>query len=352
MPRFAKTPRIDERRQVSASQNNRVSICLFSVLLFLISATRRLGVHPIRQELVPSASRTRLKHGKRASQTSHRQGRQGPQKRAGCVAVDSLDALWRLRGLWSERGNGIASLPHARRGRETIRVRVLPASPRHRKRRHVVFNATGYVMAAHKIELASKVIGRVEWVGVEMGDKIEKGQVLVRLEDDDYKARCAAAAGASSTTPKPCWRSSKPARGRRRSPAHWRSSIRAEADLEQRRCQTTSGSPEDGQESDRPAFRISRSTTPTPTLCGVRAERKVETQRQQYDMVKAGPRKEEIDAQRATIRQLEGARLAERLTIDLNNTDHSLAHFRDRSQTQRRSWAEFVTNGFVGDPLA
>ena len=40
-----------------------------------------------------------------------------------------------------------------------------------------MLNATGYVVAAHKIELASKVVGRVAWVGVEMGDKIEPGVV-------------------------------------------------------------------------------------------------------------------------------------------------------------------------------
>ena len=55
----------------------------------------------------------------------------------------------------------------------------------------VLLNATGYVMAAHRIELASKVMGRVAWVGVEMGDKVKKDQVLVRLEDDEYKARVA-----------------------------------------------------------------------------------------------------------------------------------------------------------------
>lgn len=53
----------------------------------------------------------------------------------------------------------------------------------------VLLDATGYVIAAHKIELAAKVIGRVAWVGVEMGDKVKKDQVLVRLEDDEYKAR-------------------------------------------------------------------------------------------------------------------------------------------------------------------
>src|SRR3982751_1962660 len=46
----------------------------------------------------------------------------------------------------------------------------------------VSLQATGYIMAAHKIALASKVVGRVAWIGVEMGDKVKKDDVLVRLE--------------------------------------------------------------------------------------------------------------------------------------------------------------------------
>src|SRR5438067_4742488 len=72
---------------------------------------------------------------------------------------------------------------------QTIRVRVPDGTVKDTDR--VLLNATGYVMAAHKIELASKVVGRVAWVGVEMGDKIRQGQELVRLEDDEYKARVA-----------------------------------------------------------------------------------------------------------------------------------------------------------------
>jgi len=53
----------------------------------------------------------------------------------------------------------------------------------------VVLNATGYIVAAHRIEVASKVIGRVAWIGVEKGDKVKGGQVLVRLEDDEYNAQ-------------------------------------------------------------------------------------------------------------------------------------------------------------------
>jgi len=53
----------------------------------------------------------------------------------------------------------------------------------------VILSATGYIIAAHKIEVASKVNGRVAWIGVDKGDKVKAGQVLVRLEDDEYRAQ-------------------------------------------------------------------------------------------------------------------------------------------------------------------
>src|SRR4249920_2278592 len=43
----------------------------------------------------------------------------------------------------------------------------------------VILNATGYIIAAHKIQVASKVIGRVAWIGVEKGDRVKEGQVIV-----------------------------------------------------------------------------------------------------------------------------------------------------------------------------
>src|SRR6266516_191352 len=48
----------------------------------------------------------------------------------------------------------------------------------------VVLNATGYVVAAHKIEVAAKVVGKVKWIGVDKGDHVREGDVIVRLEDD------------------------------------------------------------------------------------------------------------------------------------------------------------------------
>jgi HlyD family secretion protein len=60
----------------------------------------------------------------------------------------------------------------------------------------IVLSATGYVVAHHKISVNSKVTGRVKWIGVEKGDKVKEGQVLVRLEDDEFRAQYEQARGA------------------------------------------------------------------------------------------------------------------------------------------------------------
>lgn len=52
-----------------------------------------------------------------------------------------------------------------------------------------VLSVSGYVVAHHKIAVGAKVMGRVAWIGVEKGDKVQEGQVLVRLEDAEYRAQ-------------------------------------------------------------------------------------------------------------------------------------------------------------------
>src|SRR5579862_4538388 len=59
-----------------------------------------------------------------------------------------------------------------------------------------VLSASGYIVAHHKISVNSKVTGRVAWIGVEKGDKVKEGQVLVRLEDEEYRAQYEQARGA------------------------------------------------------------------------------------------------------------------------------------------------------------
>src|SRR5438552_314472 len=60
-----------------------------------------------------------------------------------------------------------------------------------------VLSASGYIVAHHKINVNSKVTGRVKWIGVEKGDKVKEGQILVRLEDDEFRAQFEQAKGAA-----------------------------------------------------------------------------------------------------------------------------------------------------------
>src|SRR5580692_2946579 len=77
---------------------------------------------------------------------------------------------------------------------EVVRVRATSADDVARGG-DVILNATGYIVAAHKIELAAKVIGKVAWIGVDKADHVKEGQELVRLEDEEYRAQVQQARG-------------------------------------------------------------------------------------------------------------------------------------------------------------
>jgi HlyD family secretion protein len=66
---------------------------------------------------------------------------------------------------------------------DTVRPRVESSG------QSAVLVATGYVVAHHKIQVGSKIMGRVAWIGVEKGDRVERNQVVVRLEDREYRAQ-------------------------------------------------------------------------------------------------------------------------------------------------------------------
>jgi multidrug resistance efflux pump len=59
----------------------------------------------------------------------------------------------------------------------------------------VALSATGYIVAHHKIAVNSKVTGRVRWIGVEKGDSVKAGQVVVELEDNEFLAQRTQARG-------------------------------------------------------------------------------------------------------------------------------------------------------------
>ena len=51
-----------------------------------------------------------------------------------------------------------------------------------------LLNASGYVVAQRKAAVASKATGRLDWLGVEEGSKVRKGDILARLENRDAEA--------------------------------------------------------------------------------------------------------------------------------------------------------------------
>ncbi len=59
----------------------------------------------------------------------------------------------------------------------------------------VVLTVSGYVIPRERIEISPRFQGTVKWIGVKKGDQVKKGEVLVRLEDDEYRARVQEAEG-------------------------------------------------------------------------------------------------------------------------------------------------------------
>lgn len=51
-----------------------------------------------------------------------------------------------------------------------------------------LLNATGYVVAQRKAAVASKATGRVEWLGVTEGSRVQEGEIIARLENADVTA--------------------------------------------------------------------------------------------------------------------------------------------------------------------
>lgn len=68
-----------------------------------------------------------------------------------------------------------------------------PAAPP--KPGEAVLTVSGYIIPRERIEISPKFQGTVEWIGVKKGDTVKKGDVIVKLEDSEYKARVLEAEG-------------------------------------------------------------------------------------------------------------------------------------------------------------
>jgi HlyD family secretion protein len=203
----------------------------------------------------------------------------------------------------------------------------------------VILNATGYIVAAHKIELASKVVGKVSWIGVEKADKVRQGQVLVRLEDDEYRAHLLEAKGQLDNLKA---RLAELEHGSRPEEV-----AKAKADLEQAKADTENAK----VTLDRNRQLVKEKVLATQVLDDAQARydgavAKANSMERSFDLMKLGPRQEQIDAARANVQQLQG-------TLDYAQTqlDNTIIRAPISGTILERNVekGEFVTTGFVGD---
>jgi HlyD family secretion protein len=203
----------------------------------------------------------------------------------------------------------------------------------------VILNATGYIIAAHKIELAAKVVGKVLWIGVEKGDKVQKGQVLVRLEDDEYRAHLMEAKGQLDTLKA---RLAELENGSRPEEV-----AKANADVQQSRA-------------DLENAQVSLTRTKQLVQQGVMSKQALDDAQARYDsqvaktnslvkgyeLVKIGPRREQIDAVRAQVEQINGTLAYAQTQLDNTVIRAPIAGTILERNVEK---GEFVTTGFVGD---
>jgi HlyD family secretion protein len=62
-----------------------------------------------------------------------------------------------------------------------------------------VLTVSGYIINRERIELSPRYMGTVTWIGVKKGDVVTNGQIVVLLDDAEYKARLLEADGHLAT---------------------------------------------------------------------------------------------------------------------------------------------------------
>lgn len=62
-----------------------------------------------------------------------------------------------------------------------------------------LLTVSGYIINRERIEISPRFMGVVKWIGVKKGDPVTNNQVVVLLDDTEYRARLAQADGAVAT---------------------------------------------------------------------------------------------------------------------------------------------------------
>ena len=203
----------------------------------------------------------------------------------------------------------------------------------------IVLQAAGYVIPHYRIEVASKVVGRVRWMGVEKGDQVTAGDAIVRLEDDEYQARLLESVG--------MLQSAKARLEELETGSRPEEIERAEADLLEAQAQLKQAEIEfkratelhkqeliSTSEFDQAQFRadglISRVESLTKTL----------------QLLRLGPRQEDIDSAKAEVKRAEGSVAYNRTLVDATVIR---APVTGTVLERNVEVGELVTTGFVGE---
>ena len=163
-----------------------------------------------------------------------------------------------------------------------------------------VLTASGYVVAHHKIAVGAKVMGRVAWIGVEKGDRVEQGQLLVRLEDQEFRAQvnqAKANLAAAQARLDQLRAGSRPQEKLKDKAAV----MQAEANLR------NAESEYDRAAQLYPAGIISKADLDRAVAQRDAARASLEAARQSSNMTDIGPRSEEISAGAAQVKQMQAA---------------------------------------------
>lgn len=222
---------------------------------------------------------------------------------------------------------------------EVTTVRVTAAQAGGASGESVVLNATGYIVAAHKIQVASKVVGKVAWIGVDKGDRVKEGDVIVRLEDDEYRAQLQQAQGQLANLQARLAELENGSRPEEIAAA--KANVdQAQADLENALVQLE----RTGKLHKEGVF--PKSNLDDAEARARSAQARVNSLQKTYELIKIGPRREVVDAVRGQIVQARGA--VDFFQTQLNNTIIR-APVTGTILERVVERGEFVTTSFVGE---
>ena len=202
-----------------------------------------------------------------------------------------------------------------------------------------VLVATGYVVAHYKIQVGSKIAGRVAWIGVEKGDLVKADQPVVRLEDREFRAQFEQARAAADSAQA---RLTELERGSRPEEVD-----RARADVQRAEAQLRA----DESNFNRIQNLVREGVNSAQTLDDARgrfetSRAALDSARKTFELIQKGPRVEQIDNARSELARARAATDYAQILLDATEIRVPTSGTILERNVER---GEMVTTSFVGD---